>query len=83
MAVLADQDRADCCADYQRDPLMGPIGVTKPDLRAALNALDDFLNTNAATINSAIPLPARTSLTTAQKAMLLMYVVQKRYIKGA
>ena len=47
------------------------------------NALDDFLVTNAAAINSAIPLPARTSLTTAQKARLLRWVVTYRFIKGA
>lgn len=84
MAVLADQDRFDLWADYMRDRAVGAVGGTmsKADLRAAVNALDDFMNTNAAAINSAIPLPARTVLTQAQKALLLVYVIQKRYIKG-
>lgn len=82
MAVLIDQDRFDVWADFMRQSF-GDIGITKTELRAAVNALDDFMNTNAATINNAIPLPARTSLTTAQKAALLNFVVAKRYIKGA
>ena len=84
MAVLSDPDRLACSGEFQSDRATGQFGaVTKADIRAAVNALDDFLNTNAATINSAIPLPARTALTVPQKALLLQYVIQKRYIKGA
>lgn len=84
MAALTDSDRAACSAEFQCDRDIGTFGaVTKADLRAAVNALDDFLTANAAAINSAIPQPARAQLTTAQKALLLNYVVTKRYIKGA
>ena len=82
MAILADGDRAALWAKWMRDN-SATISITKADLRAAVNALDDFMNTNAAAINLAIPQPARSSLTTAQKAMLLNYVVSTRYIKGA
>jgi hypothetical protein len=61
----------------------GSPAVTKADLRAAVDALDDFLNTNAAAINTAIPQPARGALTTTQKAKLLMFVIRQRYVKGA
>lgn len=82
MTVLADQDRADLWADYMKDN-SAPWGVlTKTDIRAAVNALDDFFNTNAATINSSIPQPARATLTTTQKARLLQFVIERRYIKG-
>lgn len=57
--------------------------LTKAELRAAVDALDDYLNTNAATINTAIPLPARTILSSPQKAMLLNYVVLRRYGAGS
>lgn len=84
MAVLSNQDRFDTMADVMRDARMGATAaLTKANLRSALDALDDFMNTNAATINNAIPLPARTALTAAQKAMLLMYVVSKRYLAGS
>lgn len=83
MAVLSDAKRLECWAEFMREDL-GTLGaLTKADLRAALNALDDFLNSNAATINAAIPQPARSALTTSQKARLLMFVVRKRYVEGA
>ncbi len=56
--------------------------VTKADIRAAVNALDDFLNTNANAVNLAIPQPARGVLTQAQKARLLVFVITKRWLKG-
>jgi len=86
MAVLADADRLKCYSDFIAE--IGSArevfnGVTKTDIRAAVNALDDFLVTNAAAINSAIPQPARGMLTAAQKARLLMWIVRYRYLKGA
>jgi hypothetical protein len=57
--------------------------LTKPDLLAAVTALDAFMDTNASAINNAIPQPARSALTTAQKARLLMLVLKYRYTEGA
>lgn len=86
MAALATQDRIDLwselMAELSRDRET-VSGVTKADLRAAVDALDDWLNTNAATINAAIPQPARANLTTSQKARLLARVIYKRFVKGA
>lgn len=83
MAVLADADRKECWAEFMRDPEGVIAGLTKAELRAAVDALDDFLNTNATAINNAIPQPARAQLSTVQKAKLLMLVIYKRYVKGA
>jgi len=63
MAVLSDSERALATAEFIRDNKTTFAAVTKGDIRAALNALDDFLDTNAATINNAIPQPARGQLT--------------------
>jgi hypothetical protein len=83
MAVLSDADRRECWADYMRQPI-GPLGaLTKADLRAAVDAIDGYLSTNAAAINTAIPQPARGVLTASQKAMLLVAVVRQRWIKNA
>jgi hypothetical protein len=79
MAVLSDSDRAAVMGDFAALP---GLELTKADLRAALNGLDDFVSTNQTAINNAIPQPARSALTTSQKARLLMYVVQKRYVAG-
>ena len=85
MAVLADGARLEVWAELMRKWSADgqAVGVTKADLRAAVNAIDDWLNTNAAALNSALPQPARGALTTAQKAILLTYVVQRRYLDGA
>lgn len=88
MAVLPDPDRFDVWADFMRKSqtsitLTSDVtGITKAELRAAVDAVDDWVNTNAAAFNLAIPQPARGALTASQKAALLTYVVAKRYIKG-
>lgn len=85
MAVLSTEDRVETWADYMRAASNDGdlLTLTKPDLRAAVNALDDFLNTNAAAINTAIPQPARGALTAAQKARLLVFVINRRYLSGS
>lgn len=90
MAVLSDSDRFATLGEMMRKDSINIAlgdnnwnGLTKPDLKAAINALDTFLNDNAVTINQAIPQPARATLTTEQKAAMLMYVVYKRYLKGS
>lgn len=86
MAALSAGDRLLCYSDFVREVGVDREtfnGVTKADLKAAVNALDDFMVTNATAINTAIPQPARTSLTAAQKARMLMWVIRYRYVKGA
>lgn len=79
MATLSAQDRLDATADYIRE---GGVAVSKDDLKAAFNALDDWFDTNAATLNAVLPVAARTGLTVQQKARLLTAVIRKRYISG-
>lgn len=79
MAVLSDQDRATIHGAFMRDETTPFGALLKADILAAVNALDSFFDTNATAINSAIPLPARTVLTTAQKSRLVRYVIEKRY----
>ena len=85
MATLADGARLEVWAELMRKWSADgqAVGVTKPDLRAAVNAVDDFMHANASAINNAIPQPARAALTTQQKAILLQFVVQRRYLDGA
>lgn len=86
MAVLSNPDRLIVSRDFQagvsgRAEAFGAL--TKTDILAAVAALDDYLNTNAGSINTAIPQPARGALTAPQKAELLTYVIKQRYAKGA
>lgn len=52
--------------------------LTKADLRAAVNAVDDWADANAVGFNTAIPQPARGAMTSKQKTLLLSYVILKR-----
>ena len=81
MAQLTAEQRRDLWAAYMRAN-DGAISVTKPDLRAAVDALDTWIDANAATINQAIPQPARGALSARQKARLLMAVVTARFSGG-
>ena len=44
-----------------------------------MDAADQWASDNAASFNAALPQPARTVLTAAQKARLLAWVILKRY----
>jgi hypothetical protein len=82
MAVMIAADRAECHGNYMRNPDVGEVyGLTKIELRAALDAADDWVNANAAAFNTALPQPARSAMSTSQKARLLLWVVRWRYLK--
>lgn len=85
MATLTTEQRATLWAELMRELSRDgeTVGITKPELRAAVDALDTWLDTNAATINTAIPQPARGALTAGQKARLLMFIVRYRYVGGS
>lgn len=74
---LPDVDRRQVWAHFMRAGT-GPDGVNKPDLRAAVDAIDAWVDANQASFNTAIPQPARGQLTAAQKSLLLMFVVMRR-----
>lgn len=77
MAVLSNAERAALWADVMRQG--ESFALTKADLRAAVDAVDAWADANASSFNSAIPQPARGALTTRQKALLLMFVIRRRW----
>lgn len=79
MAALSPADRAAIWKAYMAEEHGVHAPITKADIQAAANALDDFFDANATAINAAIPQPARGALTVAQKSRLVRYVIQKRY----
>lgn len=85
MAALPDQERAGASGDWQADMSRRHenCSINRPALRAAVDAMDTWLDSNAAALNAAIPQPARANLTTSQKALMLTLVIQRRYLTGA
>ena len=51
----------------------------KQDIRAAIDAVDNWLEANRASFNAAIPAPAKSGLTSRQKMKLLMLIINKRW----
>jgi len=84
MATMTDADRYNAWEQYMRETDHSETfgGFTKADLRAALDAVDQWVSDNSASYNAALPKPCRTALTTQQKARLLLYVAQKRFNVG-
>ena len=78
--ALTAIERRDLWAAFMEDisRRVEPIGITKTELRAAIDAIDDWVEANAAAFNAAIPQPARGALTAAQKAALLSAIARKR-----
>lgn len=85
MAALLDADRftvqQDFCTDLSRARSI--FTLTRPELRAAINAIDDWIVANQASFNLAIPQPARGVLTADQKTELFMRVMTKRFLTKA
>ncbi len=81
MAILSENDRVTEWAGFMSDISIRrePIALVKQDLRDAINAVDDWVDTNTAAFNQALPVAARTFLTATQKAELLMRVVRRRF----
>lgn len=81
MAVLSDNDRFEIVKRFGSDLSASrtAFNLSRADLRAAINAIDDWVDANAAAFNTAIPQPARGTLTAKQKAQLLFFVVNRRF----
>lgn len=53
-------------------------GLTKADLLAAIDATDDWINSNATSYNNALPTAAKNNLTATQKTLLFCAVAARR-----
>jgi hypothetical protein len=82
MPVLSEADRAEVTAEFMR-LAQGPLTILKPDIRAAVDALDTWYNDNALSANASLPQPARSGLSQTDKALMSNLIVNKRYVKEA
>jgi hypothetical protein len=79
--ALSQADRQSTAREWIREAferLGGTATLTTDEIRAAIDAIDDFLDNNQAAINSAFPLPFRTTATLPQKALVVAFVAMKR-----
>lgn len=77
MAVLSSTDRFRLMAAWMRDNVEA-CGVSKADLRAAVDATDVWIDGNTSSYNTALPTAARTALSLQQKTLLFCYVAMRR-----
>lgn len=80
MAVMTNEQRKETWAQIMRT--VPTPTLTKAELRAAVDAIDAWINDNAAAFNAALPLPARTNLSAADKSRLLAIIALARYNGG-
>ena len=52
--------------------------ITKPDLIAAINDTDDWIEANQSAFNTALPEPFKSTATLDQKTLLFCYVAARR-----
>jgi hypothetical protein len=82
MAVLSDADRKAAWVRWMREN-RAEVPISKVELRAAIDAVDQWVDDNAVGYNQALPVAARSGLTATQKARLLWFVVKRRFEVGA
>lgn len=84
MPILSEVEREEIWKEMVAKNREGEVdSLTRADLRAAVDATDDWIVANQASFNAALPLPARTVLTAQQKALLFSYVVRRRWLVEA
>jgi len=81
MAVLSEQDRQEVRHSLGKhfSRLRKGIPLDKDEWKEVVDAADQWIEDNAASYNLAIPLPARTELDSADKALIFFFVANKRY----
>ncbi len=83
MAALDDTTRQKIHFECMREEsaIHADLPLTKAQLRAAVNATDDWIDTNRSSFVSAInaALPSPGALTGRQKAKLFLMVASRRY----
>lgn len=85
MAELSSTDRQRIrrgLARYWSRLRDGPGGLTKAQLRAAVDATDTWIDSNQAAYNAALPLAAQSGLTAGQKILLFCAVALMRVDPG-
>ena len=81
MALLTDGERTSLWAEFMRRASQerATLALSKPELRAAVDATDQWIEDNVSSFNTALPAAARTALSAQQKALMFFAVASKRF----
>lgn len=81
MAILSEQERAALRSSLAQalSRRFESVTLTKSELKAAVDAADQWVENNKVAFNNALPVAAQAGLTTSQKAELLLFVVRHRF----
>ena len=81
MAVLTNTDRQQLWAEFMRfsSTIREELGLSKSELRAAVDATDQWIGDNQASFNNALPVASKAALSQKQKVRLFRAVAQKRF----
>lgn len=55
------------------------FNLSNSDIRAVVDATDDWIEANTAAFNNALPEPAKSTLTADQKEFLFLIIAQHRF----
>jgi hypothetical protein len=75
--ALDETARRRVMAQWMRDN-RSPVAFTKAELAAALAAIDEWIDANMASLNTALPAGFRTQATAAQKIDLFCDILRRR-----
>jgi len=81
MALLPENDRVNQWAEFMREvsDARDPCSFTKIELRAAIDAIDQWIEDNAVSFNQALPVAFRTKATARQKMKLFVKLLEGRF----
>lgn len=80
--ALTEDDKKELWAKFMQDvsSRQEKFGqLSKHDIRAAVDAIDGWIDDNLAAFNTAIPQPARSELTAKQKAEIFFAIAGRRW----
>ncbi len=81
MADLTNTQRIKCGRAFAQKAyvdLVATANLTKADIKAAVDATDDWIDDNQASFNTALPNPFKTTATLDQKTLLFVIVALER-----
>lgn len=79
MAVMTDNEKAQALYAFMYHDNMPPTACTKPELRAAIDAVDLFMDSQVANIRNQIAAGTRAKLSAREQRVLIKCIMQARY----